>query len=422
MFSNRQETIEIQAIWCLEQIWCPRSHSEWIQDLNQRFVFEQNESFAEVIFVVFLNLAPSFLANHASKHLATAFSRSRGLCTCISSLNPSTTGFLQIQVVNTCSFINDLFSLWNAQQQKFTHGCWTLVAAYLAYKTDLGNFKGAWRAEIHFQSTEFSADLKNNTPGNSNVRNQYKGTLSRTPLCFHCAKFAIFKAKAFICAHLRTTKHIFLNAPLFVLEEHACSSQDLCANFEAPKTIFCDQKVCCRLSRIFSLFRGLLLVLTVYSCTLQVACVKISFCIFTLAIQRCTFNIFGNIFLHCNWEVHICAFVLGEYTFVFSKKTHLCSWKMYLCVSIFFGAFRRFWWFFESVLLYFQSVFNNFGKFFVGRRFTCAVWKYKFWEIKWFSLVSRKARKIECIFLCISKIHVLSTLKGYFLYFGSFYL
>lgn len=58
----------------------------------------------------FLNLAPSFLANNASKHLAiaTAFSRRRALCTCISSLNPSTTGFLQIQVVNTCSFINDV--------------------------------------------------------------------------------------------------------------------------------------------------------------------------------------------------------------------------------------------------------------------------------------------------------------------------
>lgn len=114
--------------------------------------------------------------------------------------------------------------------------------------------------------------------------------------------------------------HMFLNAPVFVLKEHACSSQDLCANFEAPTTITCDQKVCCCLSRIFSLFTGLLLVLKVYSCTLKLSCVKISFCIFTFVIRRCTFNTLGNISLHCNWEVHICAFVLGQYTFVFSKN------------------------------------------------------------------------------------------------------
>lgn len=208
--------------------------------------------------------------------------------------------------------------------------------------------------------------------------------------------------------------HMFLNAPVFVLKEHACSSQDLCANFEAPTTITCDQKVCCCLSRIFSLFTGLLLVLKVYSCTLKLSCVKISFCIFTFVIRRCTFNTLGNISLHCNWEVHICAFVLGQYTFVFSKKPHLCSWKMYLCVSkiYFLAHFEGFGGFVESVLLYFQSVFDNFGKFFVGGRFKCAVWKCKFWEVKWFSFKSRKAWRIEYIFLCISKIHVLSTSKG----------
>lgn len=126
--------------------------------------------------------------------------------------------------------------------------------------------------------------------------------------------------------------HMFLNAPVFVLKEHACSSQDLCANFEAPTTITCDQKVCCCLSRIFSLFTGLLLVLKVYSCTLKLSCVKISFCIFTFVIRRCTFNTLGNISLHCNWEVHICAFVLVNIP-LYSQKNH--TYVLGKCTCVF---------------------------------------------------------------------------------------